>query len=112
MSQMSNTSPGPIEWDLTDRLAKSLKVGGVGKREMAEHLGVARNTVTNYLSGRTTPTVSTLRVWALRCGVPFEWLRDGVDPPANPSGPDGTTSGLPVSPTKWYMDGDSEAEAA
>lgn len=44
---------------------------------MAAELGVARNTVGNYLAGRTSPARSVLRVWALRTGVPFEWLLNG-----------------------------------
>jgi len=44
---------------------------------MATELGVARNTVGNYLAGRSRPSKSVLRVWALRTGVPFEWLQSG-----------------------------------
>lgn len=76
-----STSQAPLderlEYDLLDRLAKSLRVGGVGKGEMASHLGVSGNTVGNYLAGRTEPDKATLMVWAMRCGVPYEWLKNG-----------------------------------
>lgn len=44
---------------------------------MADLLGVTRNTVGNYMAGRTAAPVAVLRVWALRCGVPFDWLLTG-----------------------------------
>lgn len=66
-------------FDLADRLHKSLRVAGLRPGQMAEHLEVRGETVSRYLTGRVRPTVATLRVWALRCGVPFEWLRDGDD---------------------------------
>ncbi len=47
--------------------------------EMAELLDVSGNTVGNYLSGRTTPSTAVLRVWAMRCGVPLEWIKYGSD---------------------------------
>lgn len=75
-----------LEFDLLDRLAKSLRVGNVGKGQMATHLGVSGNTVGNYLSGRTTPDRPTLIVWAMRCGVPLEWLLTGSTAPAGPDG--------------------------
>ena len=68
------------EWDLADRLRKSLRTGAVSSGEMAAYLDVDRSTVTNWMSGRINPRVQSLRLWAMRCGVPFEWLRDGTAP--------------------------------
>lgn len=66
---------------LRHRLALALDYSGVSVHDMADELGVSRNTVGNYLAGRTTPHKAVLRVWALRTGVPFEWLARGeVDP--------------------------------
>jgi transcriptional regulator with XRE-family HTH domain len=56
----------------------ALEASDVKVAEMADELGVGRNTVGNYLAGRTQPSRSTLRVWALRTGVPFEWLLTGT----------------------------------
>jgi transcriptional regulator with XRE-family HTH domain len=64
-------------WTLGDRLAKSLDHAGVSVADMAEHLGVSRNTVGNYTSGRTEPRKVVVMAWALRCGVPLEWLTTG-----------------------------------
>lgn len=58
-------------------MALALEASDVKVSEMADELGVGRNTVGNYLAGRTNPTRSVLRVWALRTGVPFDWLLTG-----------------------------------
>ena len=64
---------------LGDRLAKALDVSGVGVAQMALKLGVSRQTIGNYLSGRTRPKLATLRVWAEETGVDLEWL-EGKSP--------------------------------
>lgn len=83
MQDMSDANPvaSVPQWDLGDRLRKSLRVAGVPVNAMAEELGLTRVTVGNYLALRTTPSRSVLRVWALKCGVPFEWLLTGECPP-------------------------------
>lgn len=75
-------------WTIGDRLRKSLKAAGVGVQEMAEYLGVERNTVGNYINDRTRIPGPALKLWAMRTGVPLEWLRTGVEP-APPHSPDG-----------------------
>lgn len=76
MSQKANPATVP-EWDLADRLRKSLRTSGISVGEMAAHLEVSSNTVSNYINGHTTPNAATLRTWALRTDVPFEWVRHG-----------------------------------
>lgn len=68
---MSITAP---TWRLQDRLLRALDEVDISVQDMADHLGVSRNTVGNYLAGRTSPNRAILRVWALRCGVPLDWL--------------------------------------
>jgi transcriptional regulator with XRE-family HTH domain len=63
------------EFSLGDRLEKALSVAGVSHREMADYLGVSRNTVGNYIAGRTQVTEGVLRLWSFRTLVPLEWLR-------------------------------------
>lgn len=75
--QPSGTVP---EWDVTDRLRKALKHAGLGPGDMAAELGVSRNTVTNYLNGHTRIPGPALRLWAMRTGVPREWLETGKGP--------------------------------
>lgn len=57
--------------------------------EMAHLLDVSGNTVGNYLAGRTTPSTAVLRVWAMRCGVPLDWIRYGIGPENDDDGIDG-----------------------
>lgn len=93
------------EWDVADRMRKALRVSGVGVQEMADYLGVARNTVSTWINGKIDPSVQTLRLWALRTGVPFEWLQTGEDPrPDNPGGGLSTVRHQGLEPrTRWLV---------
>lgn len=77
MSESTATATVP-EWDLADRMRKALRVSGVGVQEMADYLDVARNTVSTWINGRITPNKQTQRLWALRCGVSYEWISAGI----------------------------------
>jgi transcriptional regulator with XRE-family HTH domain len=46
---------------------------------MADYLGVSRQSVGNWMNGRIDPSLQTLRLWALRCGVNYEWLAGDRD---------------------------------
>lgn len=105
---MSTQPIGIPTWDLSDRLRKSLRHSAVSVQEMAEYLGVSRNTVGNYLSGRTHPDRRTTRLWAIRTGVPLEWLEEGIIAPSGDD-PDG---GDVVTPhTRRYADKPAPAAA-
>lgn len=56
---------------------------------MADYLGVRREAVSTWLSGKVNPKKSTLRLWAFRTGVPLEWLETGQVPTPSGPGPDG-----------------------
>lgn len=74
------------EWDLADRMRKALRESEFGAGDMAEYLGVNRTTVSLWLGGKIVPRTSTLRLWAMRTGVPYEWLcaaRDSNPEPAD-----------------------------
>lgn len=74
-------------WDLSDRMAKALKVAGLSVQDMADFLGVSRNTVGNYTHGRTKPDKRTLMLWAMGTGVPQGWLETGEDTGEDGGGP-------------------------
>jgi transcriptional regulator with XRE-family HTH domain len=80
MSEAAGT-PAVPEWDVADRLRKSLRVAGIGVAEMADYLGVSRTSVSNWINGRIAPSIQTLRLWALRCGVSYPWLLSGEAQP-------------------------------
>lgn len=76
---MSETTPAQRvpQWDVADRMRKALREADVGVQEMAEYLGVGRSTVSTWINGRIAPGKQTMRLWALRCGVSYEWLATG-----------------------------------
>lgn len=62
------------EWDMSDRLRKALTHAGISSNEMAEYLEVTRHTISNWINGRTRPPATAVKLWAMRCGVPYKWL--------------------------------------
>jgi hypothetical protein len=76
---MTNAHPAPVLlWTKGDRLGKALRLADVSNGEMAEVLGVSRNTVGNYIADRTPISDGYIRLWAMRTGVSFEELKYGV----------------------------------
>ena len=73
-----------LTFDKADRMRRALRVSDVGVQEMADYLGVARNTVSTWINGRIVPNRQTMRLWALRTGVPLEWLETGDLPGGGP----------------------------
>jgi len=76
------------DWDIADRLKKSLRESGISAGEMAARLGVNRTTLSNWCSGKVAPDLRTIRLWSIETGVPTDWLvgdplrlrvRGGVD---------------------------------
>lgn len=77
---MSESPAGHVpQWDMADRMRKALRDAGVGVQEMADYLDVGRNTVSNWINGHNPPPGPAVRLWAMRCGVPLEWLKDGIE---------------------------------
>jgi transcriptional regulator with XRE-family HTH domain len=66
--------PGDPEWDLADRMRKALRFAGMHSGAMAAYLDVERSTISRWLNGRIVPSTQTLRLWAMRTGVSYEWL--------------------------------------
>lgn len=89
-----------LEFGLGDRLAKALTVANMNGLEMADFLGVSRQTIGNYTSGRTRPNRATLRTWALRTGVPLSWIETGTLPGGPNKSPSDykSSSSHPVTP--------------
>jgi transcriptional regulator with XRE-family HTH domain len=83
MTEPAITQGDAPEWTLTDRMRKSLRSAGLTNEVMADYLGVHRTTISPWLSEKTPPSSQTLRLWAIRCGVSYEWLMTGK--PASPA---------------------------
>lgn len=65
------------QFELSDRLRKSLEYANVNVEEMAEYLEVHPTTIRNWVGGRTRPRASDVKLWAMRTGVPYSWLAHG-----------------------------------
>jgi len=64
-------------FDQGDRMGKALRRAGVSHGEMADYLGVTTRTVSRWIYSQSVPGVGMLRLWAIRTGVPLEWLQTG-----------------------------------
>lgn len=60
-----------------DRLRKAREDAGLSQAELADRIGISRNTVGNAELGDRTPLLVTLRAWAEVTAVPIEWLQTG-----------------------------------
>ena len=79
-----------------DRLRKSLQLAGISSQEMADYLEVSRNTVSRWINDEREPNRSFVRLWALRTGVPMEWIETGSVNETTPSPEgDGVETGAP-----------------
>ncbi|SDF98460.1 Transcriptional regulator, contains XRE-family HTH domain [Cellulosimicrobium cellulans] len=68
------------QFTLGDRLRKARQHTGLEQVEFAEEIGISRGTILNYELDRTRPRLIVLKAWALRTGVPLEWLQTGESP--------------------------------
>lgn len=66
-----------FEMDMADRIRKALRVAEVSVNEIAEVVGMNRNTISAWINGRAKPNDSQLKKIALRTGAPVEWLKTG-----------------------------------
>jgi transcriptional regulator with XRE-family HTH domain len=68
------------EWTLPWRMQRAMAHADLRIEDMAAELGVSRATVSRWLNEHGgPPRIGYLKLWALRCGVPLEWLRSGED---------------------------------
>lgn len=89
------------------RLQMSLDHAGISAQQMADELGVVRSTVSRWMHDTgAPPRDGFLRVWALRTGVPYEWLRHGVVTATDPDDGGPVSAG---SATRQYAPGGSVA---
>ena len=85
MAETDTIRPLP-SFQLRHRLQLAIEFAGTSKEALAAYLDLSRQTIDNYLSGRTEPKVSTLRDWASACGVPASWLLTGSADSAEDTG--------------------------
>lgn len=100
MSEQS-TSPQAFsipEWTLGWRMQRALAHAEISVQQMADELGMARSSLSRWLNDHgTPPRAAFVKMWALRTGVPYEWLVTGETPQEGPRDP----SGLANSQSGW-----------
>ena len=60
-------------------MRRALRVSGVSVQDMAMHLRVTRNTIGNWINGRSEPRPRDLDDFALKTGVPAKWITTGTN---------------------------------
>lgn len=65
---------------LHHRLWIALEEADIDVETMAGHLGVHRNTISNYIHGRSKPPASTVKEWARITGADLAWLAGDAYP--------------------------------
>lgn len=99
------------DWTLGDRLAKARETAGVTVQEMADHLAVSRNTVSNYEHGRTRVTRAVVFAYADLTGVSVQWLLTGTVPNADTDAvTDGYLTTASPEAFRWALDHHAEPE--
>lgn len=63
---------------LGDRMYLAMRYAGIGVQEMADSLGMTRESVGRWINGRGEPKRGTVVAWATLTGVDLEWLEGGV----------------------------------
>lgn len=69
-----------------DRLRKARAEIGLTTREFAADLGVSQGTVVGAEGDKRAVRQITINAWAMRTGVPREWLETGIAPRPEPEG--------------------------
>jgi transcriptional regulator with XRE-family HTH domain len=96
------TTTVPV-WTIGDRLRKARTSAGLSTKDLADALGVHSATVSRFEADGAVPRRGYVTLWALRCGVSVEWLREGVEPDDGPDdGPDDSGGVSARLLTKWY----------
>ena len=63
---------------MKDRIKKIRRILGLTQQEFADRIGIKRNTIANYETGRNDPVDSVVSLICREFGVSEEWLRYGT----------------------------------
>lgn len=58
-------------------MSKALRESGIGVAEMANYLGVSRDTIGRWTNGRGEPKRAAVVAWAAITNVDLDWLETG-----------------------------------
>ena len=90
MSSALNQGTPPVI-EVRDRLRIARERAGFEQRDLADAMGVSRNTITNIEKGRTAIRKIVLNAWCMACGIPVDWALTGHT--TSPDGDDGGQDG-------------------
>lgn len=65
------------EWELCDRLVRSLRKVRLNNQEVAQIMGVRADTVSRWVNGHNKPSHAVLTIWSDMTGVDRCWLEHG-----------------------------------
>lgn len=80
----------PVE--VRHRLRIAREHAGYDQGQLADLIGVSRNTISNAETGTVAPRKIVVNAWAMACGVPADWIWTGNAPGDGP----GPTNGLGI----------------
>ncbi len=81
LRHMAEQQPVP-EWTLGNRCYRAREYADLTQTELADRMGVHRQTVGHYEAMTVKPRAIVLKAWARECGVDEDWLiGDSLDPP-------------------------------
>ncbi len=78
--RLPRTIPDELADTVADRLKRSLRYANLHQYDMADYLELHRNSVGDYVRGKTKMLPAVMRIWADRTGVPLSWLKTGQWP--------------------------------
>ena len=78
------------EFDMPDRMRKTLRHSSETAASMARYLDVEPESVSRWINGRSTPSGAVVKLWALKMGVSYDWLKNGETPPPDGDGVSGS----------------------
>ena len=92
------------QFTVGDFLRKAREHAGLEQTELAAELGISRGTVTNYERGHVKPRKAVVMAWAMRTGVPVEWITSqGAESPRTDGPGGGTVRHQGLEPrTHWF----------
>lgn len=81
MSDTATAAPAIPPETLGDRLTRARKHAGIHKQDLADIIGIGRNSVGRYEADESTPSRPVIISWALATGVDPDWLGGHEVPP-------------------------------
>ena len=80
------------------RLRIAREFAGFEQTELADLMSVTRSTISKCENGTGVPRRSTIKLWAMACGVPAAWILTGQDTSTGPDGPNPRTADYQTPP--------------